>query len=260
MKASFGCFARLSAVLVLLGSIAAIPSMAQTVTIINPSFEFVDNVSGCSSGNVLDSLSFLGPTFYSGGCVDSTPFGTVAGSSGWTVTGPDAGVLNWSSLFVSIPDGTNVAYINTGTIFQTLGTDAAVGTYTLSLDVGGRCDHPINNYTVELLAGTNPIATDNGSLVSSLTGAGQCAHFLTDTLIANVTSSTPGLGDPLEIMLSASEPGGPPPILPTAQANFDQVTLDGPSAIPEPSTLTLFGSGLLAMAYLFRRKRPWRCA
>lgn len=243
MKASLGCLARLSAVLVLTGSIAAVPAVASSISITNPSFETVANVSGCSSSNTLVSGEFISTDFLGSGCQYSDPF-----NGTWTVSG-DVGV--WypgaSSYYPSgAPDGTNIAFANNGSISQTLSSATAqLGTYTLTVDIGGRCGTaPINNYTVELFAGSNMIASDSSnSLVPSLTGSG-CGNFLLDTLTGNVTGSL--VGEPLKIVLSATGSGD------TTQAAFDDVTLNFQSAatVPEPSSALLLSINLLGAALI----------
>ena len=150
-----------------------------------------------------------------------------------------------------MPDGQNAAFANEGSISQILSSTALLGTYTLSLFIGGRCDsHPINNYTVELFAGSTSLASDNGNLVSSLTGTG-CGRFVQDTLTGTVSSSSLG---PLKIVLSATNSTSTPDL---NQAAFDDVTLNFQPAgnTPEPGTLILFGTGLLGLVHRLRRKR-----
>lgn len=257
MNASFGYLARLSAVLVLLASIAAIPTVAGPVTIDYPNFGYVANCAGVSTLHTLaqGALSFISTIGLGSGCVNLDPF---AGT--WSVTN-DVGVWNpGASIYYpsGTPGGNNIAFANNGSIYQVLSSAVALGTYTLTVEIGGRCyDAPINNYTVELLAGgSTVIASDssNSSILSGTSGL-NCGNFVLDTISGTTNNSL--VGEPLEIVLSAIGTG-PLDIYgnyDASQVTFTDVTLDGPSAIPEPSTLTLFGSGLLAMAYLFRRKR-----
>jgi hypothetical protein len=254
MKAPVGWFARLSAVLLLLGSIAVIPAVASSVPITNPNFDTVANCAGVSSSNTLSQGEddFISVDSLGSGCVDSDPF-----NGTWTASG-DVGVWNPGTAGGYYPSGTpggnNIAFANNGSISQVLSTDAAVGTYTLTVEIGGRCNNaPINNYGVELVAGSSNVLvsdSDNSSILNGTSGD-NCGKFLTDTLTVTLTSGSTGLGEPLEVVLSATGSGD------TTQTAFAETALDfeSPSTTPEPSSLTLFGSGLLAMAYLLRRKR-----
>ncbi len=250
MKTPLSYLARLSAALVLLGWITVVAAVASSVPINNPSFETVANVSPCSSGNALAPGEFISTQPLGSGCVSSDPF---AGT--WTVNpSEDVGVWAPGTAFYpsGVPDGESVAFVNNGSISQVLsGSTAGLGTYTLSLSIGGRCDVPITNYAVSLFAGSTLIASDNSSLVPSLAqpaGSG-CGTFVLDTLTGATSSSL--VGDPLEIVLSATGSNN------TSQAAFDDVTLNfqSASATPEPGTLALLGSGLLGLAHRLRRKR-----
>lgn len=249
VKASLGCPARSSAVLVLLGLMAAVPAAASVVSINNPSFETVETTVGCTTGGKLNSGSFISTQNLGSGCVGSDPF---AGT--WSVSGVVGVWYPRSPEYPSgAPDGTNVAFANNGSISQILsgstGT-AGLGSYTLSAFIGGRCDVPITNYTVELFAGSTPIASDSNSLVPSLASPSGCGTFVLDTLTGNVTSGSL-VGQPLKIVLSATGTNN------TSQATFDDVTLNFQAAAttPEPGTLTLLGSGLLGLVHRLRRKR-----
>ena len=100
---------------------------------------------------------------------------------------------------------------------------------------------------VELLAGSTVIASDSNDLIVPANS------FVRDTnpgLTVNILASNPNLGAHLEILFSASEPGGGPPALPTNQADFDQVALDfqpAQSTVPEPGTMFLCSAGAAAI-------------
>ena len=101
--------------LILAGAIAALPAAATSIPITNSNFSFVENVAGCSSGNTLNSGSFIDATiFYAGGCVFSDPF-DAAGGGGWTIPASgtqDDGVLSPTGLYTQpVPGGSgaNVA-------------------------------------------------------------------------------------------------------------------------------------------------------
>ena len=128
----------------------------------------------------------------------------------WTGTGAGS----WApcpSNYSSLPDGSVVAYSNGGTISQTL-TNANFQpntTYTLSVAVGHRADccSP-QNYTVALEAGSNVVASTNGS-----TGNITAGTFATVT-VTYTTGTTPPSGN-IGIALTAAG----------QQVSFDNVQL-----------------------------------
>ena len=157
--------------------------------------------------------------------------------SGWNVTG-DTGVWNPRNPAYypgGIPDGINVAYSNGGQIEQTLSTGLSNNTsYVLSLDIGIRTDVAFQNYTVELLAGGNVIA----SASNPVTPASYSGTFQTATLSYNAGGAEAFAGQLLGIRIST---GG-------VQVNYDNVGLTA-NPVPEPETygMMLAGLGLLAM-------------
>src|SRR5216684_2228926 len=80
---------------------------------------------------------------------------------GWTIGGTNAsaGQFEPSSFYFSlpVPDGSIVAYINSGSISQTLTGISLLpdSVYTLSVDVGRRFDVGAANYSLNLLDGSN---------------------------------------------------------------------------------------------------------
>jgi hypothetical protein len=236
---------------VLAGALGAIPIHASSIAINNPSFETVANVAGCSSSNTLVLGEFISTDNLGSGCVYADPF-----NGTWAVSG-DVGVWAPSTTFYpgGVPNGESVAFTNNGSVSQILGSTAQLGGYTLSLDIGGRCDVPNTNYTVELLAGATVIASDNNSkvpLLATPSGSG-CGTFVADTLSGNVTA--PLVGQALEMVLSSAGSND------TSQATFDALSLTfqgSSSSTPEPGSLglALVGAIPLAVGLLQRRKSP----
>jgi hypothetical protein len=161
-----------------------------------------------------------------------------SGISGWN-TPPGGGT--WIPIipgvaYDTIPDGSKIAIAQATTISQILTSNLQVGDYTLKVYVGDRKDNSgFPGYAVQLYAGGNSLVSD-----SSLTPNN---GWLLDTLHYHATSSSPGLGQPLQIRLTAVK----------SQVNFDDVTLDYSSA-PIPGSVLLLGSGLLGLVF-WRRKR-----
>jgi hypothetical protein len=109
---------------------------------------------------------------------------------------------------------------------------------------------------VELLAGSTVIASDSNDLIVPANS------FVRDTnpgLTVNILASNPNLGAHLEILFSGNEPGGGPPVLPTNQADFDQVALDfeaAQSIVPEPGSMFLCSAGIATILLrALRRQR-----
>jgi hypothetical protein len=201
-------------------------AFAGDVIVDNPSFEILPGDAtfyGCGAGCSYD----------------------VAGIPGWAGVGSFGQFLPGSSsgnfaYFNYVPNGVTVAYSNGGTISQIVGATVQNGvTYTLTVDIGDRNDGYPYVGTADLMLGTTPCAA-----AGSAPTPGNWSVF-TATCIGTSAEEEEDGG---AITIQLNSVGD--------QGDFDAVALtDSVSTIPEPSTLTLFGSGLLAMAYLFRRKR-----
>ncbi|GBL14129.1 hypothetical protein MTo_01426 [Microcystis aeruginosa NIES-1211] len=165
----------------------------------------------------------------------------------WILTPPPTGPIPLQGVFSPmmapattsaftdpIPDGSQTAYSNGGTIRQVLtATLQAKTQYTLGAYVGNRNFQAFPGYSIELWAGGNLLAS-NGSVTP--------ADGRFSLVTVNYTSgSMVTSGQALEIRLVSSG----------VQANFDLITLNAtpiPTPIPEPSAiLGLLGFGLLGI-------------
>jgi hypothetical protein len=181
----------------------------------------------------------------SGGSISAT-----GPSGGWTFAGGPQGFFNpslgetFSPGFgygpsPTLPDGTQVAYSNGGTISQTLTATLQANTvYTLGVHVGRRQNVAFAGYNIELYAGGNLLVSNSG-----VTPDPGSFEYVTVDYTSGV--SNPFLGQALQIRLTSLG----------TQANFDNITLDAAS-IPEPSAiLGLLGFGLLGIASKLRQKQ-----
>lgn len=202
---------------------AHIPAEATPITVINPGFESAPTL-GVNTGNM----------------------------PGWTGTGSGFGWWNINSLpagywSAAAPEGNQIAFVGRETpadgpasLSQVLGaTLQAGGVYTLTGQVGhpigfGAGRSPDTLYTVELLAGS--------TVVGTISGTGPEGSFMPFQLVFDSTGSAL-VGQTLQIRLSSSQ----------AQTAFDNIQLDGPGALPEPSTALLLVGGIFGV---YRRARP----
>ncbi|MEA2028616.1 MAG: tandem-95 repeat protein, partial [Campylobacterota bacterium] len=136
-------------------------------------------------------------------------------------------------------DGDNVAWINTGSISQTLDESLTQGsTYILNLDLGDRNDHEAADYTINLYSGDQIVGTINQDDFPLVNG-----EFTTVTLEVD-TSSLPidfsGFGEALKIEV-VKDGGG--------QLNIDNVNMSKTFTnleTNEDTSLTITADSLLA--------------
>src|SRR4029450_2516748 len=178
---------------------------ADSISVQNASFELVANPpglnqacagTGCAFNDVANGpIPFWTPSFNA--------------SAGSFQPGSSTTYFN-----TALPDGNIVAYINSGSISQTLGVSVLPDSiYTLLVDVGRRNDVVGVNYSLNLLAGSNAFCTQSGS--NSTIAAGTFSEI---TLICTTGASVPaGL---LGIELTGAG----------RQVNFDDVQLSVTSA------------------------------
>ncbi|GCA80541.1 PEP-CTERM sorting domain-containing protein [Microcystis aeruginosa] len=194
------------------------------------------------------SITILNPSFESPAL---NPGGFNQLINNWTLTngspqgafrptiGPN---LNFTQ---AVPNGSQTAYSNGGTISQTLTATLQANTqYTLGAFVGQRAGgQAFPGYSIELWAGTTLLAS-NGSVTPAV------GTFAPVTVNYTSGSSVP-LGQSLQIRLVSLSTGTSP------QTNFDQITLNAtPIPTPEPSAiLGLLGFGLLGIGSTLKQKR-----
>jgi hypothetical protein len=193
--------------------------------------------------------SFENPMITTPSGFDTVSSGT---SNNWTFTGgtqqgfadPTIGHSfgnSWYGSPANLPNGSQIAWSNGGTISQKLSATLQTNTvYTLRAFVGNRLSLNFPGYNIELLAGNTVLASDN-----SVTPADGTFAPVTFSYTSGI-SVTPG--QQLEIRLTSLTGLN-------AQTNFDNITLDAAS-IPEPSAiLGLLGFGLLGIASKLRQKQ-----
>ena len=167
--------------------------------------------------------------------------------TGWNVSGQT--VTAWGP--VTVADGQQYLQMQGGApghADQTLGVDLLANTtYTLSYYVGSRADFPgVGAYTVALLA--NNVVLNSGS--DPYTGPD---GFMSQRSFSFTSGAVVAPGQTLQIAID----------LPGESGNgiFDLITLDaetggssGGSSAPEPATLALSASAMLALGWLRRRR------
>lgn len=143
---------------------------------------------------------------------------------------PDGRNVGLTFLLDSAANQTNFARIEAGLRQVLTATLRPRRQYTLRVDVGNIASEPngtfafdgFPNYRIDLLAGTNVLASDNNSL---LPGEGR---FLTSTVSVNIAAAHPFLSQPLGIRLVNlnSAPG--------IEVNWDNVRLESAPLVPPP--------------------------
>lgn len=207
-------FRSLSVVVLLVGALAPFQSGAAPIAVENASFEDV----------VLSPGGF-----------------TVSQPADWT--GPGTGTFHPTTQFDAVPDGFNTAYLQAGgssSLSQTVDVLVTPGSsYTLEVAVGYRADlsEPLE-YSIALEADGSVL----GSSSVPVPGAGE---FLTSTVFVTTTSTTPGLGSPLTIVIRN--------LSSMSQLNIDDVRLD--AVVPEPVAAALLALGAALLGAQRRRGR-----
>lgn len=211
---------------ILLGGLSSLPAFAFPVTILDPSFETQTPADG-------------------GWVSDPTRGPYVTTINAWDQSG-STGIFQPTAVPypAGLPagNGVNVAWINSGSISQTLGAVVlADHTYTLSVDIGQRADTSDISYQVELLAGGVVIASDTDG-VNPLSG-----EWATSVVAFTPTAGDAAIGAALGIRLTR---------LDGLQVNFDNILLDAaPPPVPIANTMLLFSLGLLGIGFFSREKQ-----
>lgn len=196
-------------------ALAAVPASAVTIAVANASFE---------------TLPAGGLTF---GCGTGCSFSTGA-VPGWVTTGATGQFQPGSAGFYNfVPDGLTVAYINGGSIMQTVAPTAVAGsTYTLTTAFGVRNDLG-NPGSIRLLVGSNTVFATG--IVPTF------GNWSTYT--ASYTATLADVGGAISIEL----------VSPGPQGGFDNVVLTS-AAVPEPGTWALMFAGFGMVGYAARRR------
>jgi hypothetical protein len=210
-----------SLAVVAVGSVVfSMPAMAALVSIANHSFETHNLFTNSSPiGNFNFSIVGWQATGTAGTFEPSTP-GNSFGNDVFTQ---------------DVPDGFNTAFNNNSSspIWQVLTTTlAADTTYNLSVEVGNRLDFSLGLHSLELHAG--------GTILDSASASPSIGEFATASLTYSTAVGAP-IGSALEIWL-VNNGGGD-------QVNWDNVQLDAVAAVPAPSAMLLFGSGLAGLVF-----------
>jgi hypothetical protein len=152
----------------------------------------------------VENFSFETPALADGGWTPTVPsWSQIAGTGG--IFDPTAAQFPGG-----VPDGQNSAYLNGGTLGQTIAAETlrADTTYMLEVDVGDRADKPFPGYEIQLLVDGAVRASADETSIAPANGA-----FATAT--ASFTTAPADAGQSVEIRLLA----------PSAQPNFDNVRL-----------------------------------
>jgi hypothetical protein len=217
-----------------------IPAFAGNITVQNSSFEDPTGLIQCGGGFGVGNCTFSAgaptswlsnsPSTYAGtfqpGMVPNVAYNNLVGSPSIAFIngpGPAAGGLNPTT---------------GGTFQQTVGT-SILGTYTLTLDMGFRKDNTSFVSEADLIVGSNVIK----ALGSNPVQGGW------STFTATYTALTAGQAISIQLR-NIGVNGGI-----NGQANFDNVSLNGPVGVPEPSTIAITAMGLGMLGLRFRRKR-----
>ena len=190
------------------------------------------------SGSSASSISILNASFENPSCGVSAPISCTPAD--WTVTvGTADAFLPAGTAWDSIPDGSQVAWSNGGTLTQILAaTITPDTTYTLSVWVSQRWEAGSFLPEIQLLGGSTPLFIMNNSNPggSAPTKNNDGTYNWVDwTMSWTSPSSGPAIGQTLGIVLGSDG----------IQTDFDDISLT--ASVPEPAAIVLVSAGLFAL-------------
>jgi len=153
---------------------------------------------------------------------------------GWHVGGANGGSFSPGSFFSYVPDGSLVAYTNSGSISQTLTSSVLANTlYTLTVFVGNRTDTINGGFTLYLDTILNGVKTPLCSV------SGNAATITPGTWQAESCTYQSGANVPAgDFFLDFVSTG--------SQLDVDNASLvDSTAAVPEPGSLLMLGLGMI---------------
>ncbi|MBI4695835.1 MAG: VPLPA-CTERM sorting domain-containing protein [Gammaproteobacteria bacterium] len=215
--------------------------------LLNPSFE-VANLA-FNIGNGPYSQVIAGGQVSFGSLADWTAISlTNNGAAG--AFSPNLGAPNWTTKWWT---GDNLGYVQTfgsgdvTSLSQVLGDVLLPNmTYNLHVNVGRRLLSATFDYSLQLFAGSELLASSSDGLNLGPDSFG------TDTLAYDSGAANPFLGQALRIMLSTASTESSN----RTEAFFDNVVLDyapTPATVPLPAAVWLLGSGMVSLGALRRR-------
>jgi len=221
-------------VLLFLGCLFA---AAQTITVLNASFETANLTLSGPNGpycNLIPNSSFAAYPL-SGSVADWTASSTSTEAGAGADAFP-SGVIgaNWNSKWWN---GNNLAWMQinaAGTVSMSQALSVVLQnntTYTLSAMVGRRINAGLFNYALQLWAGSAMLAS--ASNLALAPGA-----FGTDTVSYSTGANNPQAGQPIVIVLSSTGVNGS-----ETEAHFDEIALSASTAVAINGVISASGFG-----------------
>ena len=229
------------------GAAWATPSPPTPIAIVNPSFE----------ADTVPSGSLSSEYYWFVGSFTGWAASGAAGGAGWfhpsTVSYPGGSGGSIYNAATGMPAGAQVGWANGGSsLSQTLSAAYSDNTeYQLTFYILHRADVALANYSVELLAGSNVVASISNPVTPA---AGGYALY---TLSYTSGFFDPWAGRPLGILFGATGSS-------STEVNFDGVSLqqinNANVYVPEPTGAAPLAIGLLGMVLVVSRRQKARQA